>query len=240
MINDFFLAFIIAALLLPLLPREPKPSEKDDTSNRKITKIFSTFRHSYPNKYVVKWSIWSIFAICGYNQVVLNVQRFWNANGVPEYGGVIEGIYGFLVSIATVFGGFAIFNWKFNGDLLVSMVSLVQAFMMLFMSQFENNILNALLYVIFGFVYHFIVTVLNAEMAKFLKKGTFGFVFGFIGLMSAVASCVTTVLLNDNVGFEPDIFTTFMVYGYFFLALSITFIIVGLVYWFAKHTYDIE
>lgn len=178
--------------------------------------------------------------MCGYNQVVLNVLRFWNAKGVPEFGGVIEGNYAFLTSIATVLGGFAIFNWKFNGDLLLSMTSLVQAFMMLFMSQFENNILNALFYVIFGFAHHFIVTILNAEMAKFLKKGTFGFVFGFIGLMGAVVSCAATVLLNDNVGFQTDIFTTFMVYGYFFLALSITFIIVGLVYWFAKHTYDIE
>jgi thiamine transporter 2/3 len=237
-------AFILATIVTIFVPTPPQEqSEKSEEplpSNFKS--IFSNLTRSFPNKYVVKWTLWSIFTVCGYNQITMYVQpllkTLQDIKGLSTYNGVLEGMYAVFALIGTILGGFAKFDWKFKGDLILSMTSLVQAFMLLFMSQIENVPLNCFFYIVLGFMYHFVMTVLSGEIAKFLNKGSFGLVFGLIALIAAILHSGMVCMLNDKVGFDFEPQDLFMVYGFYHLSISVLFIIVGLTYWFAKHTYQ--
>ncbi|KAJ3656152.1 hypothetical protein Zmor_015249 [Zophobas morio] len=243
-LSSFIIATILNIFLPPIGNQNAENSEKVEENQTKITSIFSNLAQAFPNKYVIKWSVWSIFTICGYNQFSIYVQPLWQyiqkSNGTFVYNGVLEGVYTIFALTGTILGGFANFDWKFKGDLILSMTSLVEAFMLIFMSQITNYLaLNCMFYVILGFMYHFIMTVLSAEIAKFLKKGCFGLVFGVIALLGWGLSSGMVCLFNDRVGIEVrDYQDLLMWYGFYHLGISVAFMMVGLTYWFAKHTYQ--
>ncbi|EFA00821.1 folate-like transporter 3 [Tribolium castaneum] len=234
-----FASFILSIFLTIVLPPVVyKKSEKPSN----LTSVFTNLKKAYPNKYVVKWSLWSILTICGYHQVSVYVQPLWKTlqkkNDISAYNGFLDGTYAVFALFGTICGGYARFDWKYNGDLILTMTSLVEAFMLLFMSQIEQVVLNCIFYVIFGFLYHFVMTIVCGEIAKFLQEDCFGLVFGFIALGGSVLSSAMVCLFNDKVGLRLDSEYLFMAYGYYHLSVSILFIIIGLSYWFAKHTYQ--
>ncbi|XP_044267780.1 folate-like transporter 3 [Tribolium madens] len=233
----FIFSIIVTILLPPIYEKLEKPQPASNLSS-----ILTNLKSAYPNKYVVKWSLWSILTVCGYTQISVYVQPLWKIlqkkSDISPFNGFLEGIYAIFALLGTICGGHARFDWKYTGDLILSMTSLVEAFMLLFMSQIEEIVLNCIFYVILGFLYHFIMTIVCGEIAKFVQKGCFGLVFGFIALMASILSSVIVCLLNDKIGLRLDTQYLFMVYGYYHLSVSVLFIIIGLSYWFAKHTYQ--
>lgn len=229
-------------ILLPPIQEEQSYSPEKQETSPKFVSIFTNFKFAYPNKYVVKWSLWCILTICGYNQLSIYVQPLWkfiqNNKNIFPYNGFLEGIYAVFALFGTICGGYARFDWKYTGDLILSMTSLVEAFMLIFMSQIQQTVLNCMFYVFLGFLYHFIMTIVSAEIAKFLKKGCFGLVFGFITFMGSVLSSLMVCLFDDKTGLKLDTEYLFMAYGYYHLSVCVLFIVIGLSYWFAKHTYQ--
>ena len=62
--------------------------------------LWSDFISAYSNPYLLKWSIWWSFAMCGYFQVVNYIQSLWevidSTEAASTYNGAVEAAHTFL------------------------------------------------------------------------------------------------------------------------------------------------
>lgn len=147
----------------------------------------------------------------------------------------------FLAFLGVLLAGVSNFDWKYTGDLILSLTSLVQGFMLIFMSQFGSQLLGFLFYGIYVFMFHSVLTVLSAKIGETIGKtnGCFGIVFSVFALLGSLLSVVMVGVVNEEFGFEiSNIQDQFMIYGFYHFVVCVSFIAVGLTYWFAKTTYQ--
>ena len=61
--------------------------------------LWFDFKSSYSNAYMLKWSLWWAFAMCGYFQVLNYIQPLWETIAPTEttlYNGAVEAVHTFL------------------------------------------------------------------------------------------------------------------------------------------------
>lgn len=128
------------------------------------------FVQSFKNMYVLKWSLWWALSTCGFIQVQCYMQVLWheiqdNPN-MPRYNGAVESILTVLGFMGALLAGILKINWKVNGELSLTICSLMSGFILLYNSRTKYVVLSYICYVVFGGLYHFMITVASAEIAK--------------------------------------------------------------------------
>lgn len=68
--------------------------------------LWIDFTSSYSNSYMLKWSLWWAFAMCGYFQVLNYIQPLWETIAPTEttlYNGAVEAVHTFLSNLLMLF-----------------------------------------------------------------------------------------------------------------------------------------
>ncbi|XP_018561323.1 thiamine transporter 1-like [Anoplophora glabripennis] len=200
------------------------------------------FINSFSNLYVLKWSLWFALSTCGYIQAQTYMQPLWTAIvNDPEksiYNGAVEALLTVLGFLGALLAGILNADWKTKGELTLTLCSLLQGFFLLYSARTEYILLSYIFYIVFGALYHFMVTIASSEIAKNIKDESYGLVFGINTFVAVVfQSILTTIVVRGGIGFALNPRDQYFVYGCFHIVVAVLYIIIGLITWLANYRY---
>ncbi|XP_020287296.1 thiamine transporter 1-like [Pseudomyrmex gracilis] len=192
--------------------------------------LWKHFVQAYANDRVLKWSVWWALATCGYLQVISYVQLLWQTAVGPDdeiYNGAVDFIYAILSAAIVFCIGMMRLNWNLLGDITLFVFSLLEGLILLLMSFSDNIWFLYAGYIIFGVIYHTMVTVASFEVAKYISEDSYGLVFGInMFLALVVQSLLTFVVINT---LAMSIRPQFFVYSSYFMVLAMVYLVMGVV-----------
>lgn len=193
------------------------------------------FADSFSAFYVVKWSLWWALATAGFLQVQSYMQPLWSvivSDKEQLQNGAVEAaltLVGFLGALSTAH---LRVDWRQKGELVLAICSIVEGALMILNSQTESVLISYVCYVAFGGVYHFMITIASAEVAKHIAEDSYGLVFGLNTLAALVVQTVmATVLVTGDVGWALAPRDQFLAYGTYHIGIAVLFIVIGTVAW---------
>ncbi|XP_060529418.1 thiamine transporter 1-like [Cylas formicarius] len=201
--------------------------------------MWSHFVQAYSNKYTAKWSVWWALSTCGFIQVQVYMQPLWWAIvGDPKqkiYNGVVEAVLTVIGFLGALVSGLLKIDWKTKGDLSLACCSLLQGFTMIIASQTTQVVISYISYIVFGALYHLMITVASSEIAKHIKEDSYGLIFG-INTFAALAfqTILTLGIVTGDMGFALPPRRQYFAYGFYHIILALVYIIIGLGSWFSS------
>ncbi|KAJ9581497.1 hypothetical protein L9F63_023323, partial [Diploptera punctata] len=168
--------------------------------------LWRDFKIAYTNLYVLKWSLWWALATCGFLQCLNYIQLIWQSIMVSNnqninrelYNGAVEALYTLIGAGASLGLGWLRLNWQVLGDATMAVCSIIEGLLIIY-SALTNSMMAAYIcYILFGVIYHTMITVANAEVAKHLSEDSYGLIFGintFIAL--ALQSTLTLIVVSE-------------------------------------------
>ncbi|PNF28260.1 Thiamine transporter 2 [Cryptotermes secundus] len=193
--------------------------------------LWKDFTSAYTNTYVVKWSCWWALATCGFLQVLNYIQLVWeliitenNMDSNTElYHGAVEAIYTVIGATASLGCGWLRLNWQMVGEATLAICSLIEG-TLLIVSTMANSLPAAYTYyILFGIIFHTMITVANTEIAEHLNENSYGLIFGVNTFLALVFQSILTVIVVDERVLALDTRTQFLVYGGYYMVLGILF-----------------
>ncbi|KAG4067547.1 hypothetical protein HA402_005319 [Bradysia odoriphaga] len=180
------------------------------------------FKISYSNKVVIQWSFWWALAMCGFLQVQSYVQLLWQQIDPDKenlYNGAAEGILTLSGALSAFAAGLLNSKKFVQWDVwILAGCSLLEGGFILWSALTHNVWIAYVMYILFGTVYHFMITMASASVAKQLHDDSFAFIFGINTLVALTFQTILTVVLVSEQGFELDQRTHYQALsGYFFV-----------------------
>ncbi|XP_025994417.1 thiamine transporter 2 [Solenopsis invicta] len=192
--------------------------------------LWKHFVLAYTNYRVIKWSVWWALSTSGYLMVATYSQLLWQTAVKPGdriYNGAVDFAYAIIGSISVFSVGKIQLNWVLLGDIICCVFALLEGSILLASSYSYNIWFLYAGYIIFGIIYHTMVTVASFEVAKCISEDSHGLIFGvniFFALL--MQSLLTFVVINTIM---LDIRQQFYVYGGYFMILAVTYFILSII-----------
>ncbi|XP_055602734.1 thiamine transporter 1-like isoform X2 [Uranotaenia lowii] len=191
--------------------------------------LWTHFIAAYSNLTVVQWSLWWSLAMAGFIQVQTYVQLLWqviNQDHDYLYNGGAEALLTLFGAISALLAGY-VANRVFEQWALwiLTGCSALQGGLILY-SSFATNIWVAyVVYILFGVLYMFMITMASASVAKHLEEDSFGLIFGINTFLALAFQTILTVVVISESGLALDMRGQFKVYGGYFLVLAVIYFV---------------
>ncbi|XP_041822064.1 thiamine transporter 1 [Chelmon rostratus] len=194
--------------------------------------LFSDFLQCYRCRPLLAWSVWWALATCGYFQVINYAQALWEnvrpSHDYEIYNGYVETLSTLLGALAALLVGYLPVCWSLWGELALCILSLLMAVCVFVMDTLRNIWLCYSSYVLFRATYMLLITVATYQIAASLNMQRYALVFGVNTFMALLLQSLLTVVVVDSAGLGLDVFTQFFIYGGYFAAISLVFLLAGL------------
>uniref|UniRef100_A0A914WB31 Uncharacterized protein n=1 Tax=Plectus sambesii TaxID=2011161 RepID=A0A914WB31_9BILA len=218
--------------LLTELDSEPKPAIVVLSADNNVRKYFHTiwrdFKSFLSDRFVLKWSIWWSLASCGMFQVWNYAQPLWAVLQNEQSGNVQNGV---TECVATLLGAgvafsmqFVTLDWSKYGEIVLFIISVIDALLLFFMAKAENVFLSYGLYIIVCGSYQMLITVASHNIASRLQSASYGLVFGWNTFVALLLQTILTLAVADERGFALDIRAQFVVYALYYAAIAVVFL----------------
>ncbi|KAJ6632799.1 Thiamine transporter 2 [Pseudolycoriella hygida] len=185
------------------------------------------FKMSYSNKIVIQWSFWWALAMCGFLQVQSYVQLLWQQIDQDKenvYNGAAEGILTLSGALSAFAAGYLNSKQFARWDLwILSGCSILEGGLILWSALTDNVWIAYVMYILFGTVYYFMITMASASVAKQLHDDSFAFIFGINTLVALVFQTILTVVLVSEQGFQLNQRTHYQVLSGYFIVLGVIY-----------------
>lgn len=193
--------------------------------------LWKHFLDSYSNPKIVQWSFWWALAMAGFLMVQIYVQLLWQeidkTDGVLLNAGV-EATLTLFGAIAAFLAGFLTSKTFKKLDLWVlTFCSLLEGIFIVVSSQTSSIWIAYTMYVLFGVLYSFMITVASATVAQHLADDSFALIFGINTLLALVFQTILTIVVIQWLGLSTR--EQFLVYGFYFVGLSVIYFIFAVV-----------
>lgn len=150
--------------------------------SRASSLLWIHFKESYSNRIVLIWSIWWSLSTAGFFLIINYIQVLWDSidpNQDNFYNGGVEALLTLFGAISASFAGHSFKNSFEKYDLyLLTMCSLLEGIFTIVGALTENVWISYLMYILTGILFHFIITLVTAFVAKFLSDDSFALIFG--------------------------------------------------------------
>ncbi|XP_015174418.1 PREDICTED: thiamine transporter 1-like [Polistes dominula] len=192
--------------------------------------LWKHFVNAYTHGDVVKWSMWWALSTCGYLQITSYAQLVWQTTvkSYDEiYNGAIDAVYAVIGALTVYTVAKIPLNWPLIGDIMVTIFAFMEGALIILCSYSYNIWVQYAAYVVFGVIYHTMVTVASFEVAKYISEDSYGLIFGtniFYALL--FQSLLTLIVINGNLG--KDIRSQFFIYGCYYVILAAIFLIIAI------------
>ncbi|EFN84207.1 thiamine transporter 2 [Harpegnathos saltator] len=200
---------------------------------RDITRAYALlwkhFVQAYADHRVLKWSLWWALGTCGYLQVANYMQLLWldTVHSNDEiYNGAVDFAYAILGAITVFSVGKIRLNWDLLGDISLSMFSFLCGAIMVVSSYSYNIWFLYAGYIIFGVIYHTMVTVASFEVAKYICEDSYGLIFGINIFIALVAQSLFTLVVVNAL--MLNIRWQYFIYGSYFVILGFMYFLMGI------------
>ncbi|XP_070711605.1 reduced folate transporter [Pempheris klunzingeri] len=176
------------------------------------------------------WSLWWVFNSTGYYLVLFYVHILWNkVSPVTEnkhiYNGAVEAASTLLSAITSFTAGFVKIQWNVWSELVIGVITAVQAALLFLMYTTDNIWICYLAYVIFRGFYQFLVPIATFQIASSLTKELCALVFGINTFFGTILKSIINLIISDKRGLGLDVHTQFLLYSIYFTILTVTYLI---------------
>lgn len=207
---------------------------------RAIDLLWSHFTEAYTNAVVIQWSLWWALAMCGYLLVQSYVQLLWKEIDSDQenfFNGAVEAVLTLLSACGTFAAGFLNSSKYQKWDLwILTICSGLEGGFILWSALTTSIWVAYISYIFCGTLYNFMITIASATVAKKLQDDSFALIFGINTLVAVVLQSIMTVIVISESGFSLSARGQFVVFGGYFLVLSVVYALAGLVLSFAFKT----
>uniref|UniRef100_A0A3Q2QMP6 Solute carrier family 19 member 2 n=1 Tax=Fundulus heteroclitus TaxID=8078 RepID=A0A3Q2QMP6_FUNHE len=189
---------------------------------------------------LLAWSVWWALATCGYFQIINYAQVVWEdirpSSHHHIYNGYVETLSTLLGALAALLVGYLPVSWARWGELLLWILSLLMAACVFVMAWVDNIWTCYGSYVVFRTVYMLLITVATYQIAASLSMQRYALVFGVNTFGALLLWTLITVVVVDSAGLGLDVHTQFIIYGGYFTAISVIFLLAGLYRVFSRRS----
>ncbi|KAJ7995181.1 hypothetical protein DPEC_G00241890 [Dallia pectoralis] len=201
--------------------------------------LWRSFRESYSSKQLVYWSLWWALATAGYGQVFNYVQLMWDhiepSSTSSVYNGGVEAVCA-VVGAATAFcAGHVKVTWDVWGELSLGAFSAVGSGAVFLIGLTGNIWASYAGYVIFKACYMLLITITTFQIASNLSIACYALTFGINTFVALLLQTTLTAIVVDESALGQDIVTQFIIYGCYYAAISVIFLIRGMYTAFTHH-----
>lgn len=199
--------------------------------SRATNLLWRHFLDSYSNPKILQWSLWWSLAMAGFLMVQIYVQLLWQEIDVEReflFNAGVEATLTLFGAIAAFFAGFLTSETFQRFDLwIISICSLLEGIFIVVSSQTTSIWIAYTMYILFGVLYTFMITIASATVAQHLADDSFALIFGINTFFALIFQSVLTVLVISWL--ELNTRDQFLVYGFYFVALSLIYLVTSLV-----------
>ncbi|KAL4144143.1 hypothetical protein QTP88_006369 [Uroleucon formosanum] len=206
--------------------------DKDNKIVVVLKQIWLDFKTSLSNKIILKKSLWYIFGMAAYVQVLNNINVLYSYV-VNKHGNNDILSNGFAESMVTLCGalgacliGKVQLDWNYYGDIFTSFCSILMGVFMMSCYFYEHIQLIYLSYILYGLVSEAILVITLCEMANHLKSQCYSLVIGFNLLGSLVVSAIMTFFFVQFNFLEITVPGRFLFIGGLYCVLGTMFLII--------------
>ncbi|XP_013875493.1 folate transporter 1 [Austrofundulus limnaeus] len=176
------------------------------------------------------WCLWWVFNSTGYYLVLFYVHILWNKvneenKDKPVYNGGVEAA-AMLLSAGTSFAaGFAKIRWNLLSELVIGIITALQAGLLLLMGNTGNIWVCYASYILFRGFYQFLVPIATFQIASSLTKELCALVFGINTFLGTVLKSIINLVFSDKRGLGLDVQSQFLVYFIYLTILTVVYFI---------------
>lgn len=219
-----------------------KPNES--VSRQRVWKrIRNDFTESYSNSFQLKWCLWWALSQCIYDQVGNYVQTLWEviypSKNHPEttvYNGAVTAANTLLSALVSAGVSVAPVNWTSYGHLTLALVSLLEGAVLLTSALTTNIWVAYVCYALFNCSYDMLITVVSFQVAKQLKRQSYGLVFGCNTFVALLLGTGVTLAIVSKAGFHLNTRLQFILYSGLAFSTGIPFLSFAIHQWFVNET----
>ncbi|KAM4710908.1 thiamine transporter 1 [Anableps anableps] len=214
----------------PMIYRSSEAGGGNNRLVQVLRMLFDDFVQCYKCRTLLAWSVWWALATCGYFQIVNYVQALWESvrPALEIYNGYVETLSTLLGALAALLVGYIPVSWTQQGELLLWVLSLFMAVCVFIMALLKNIWVCYSSYIIFRAIYMLLITVATYQIAASLSMQRYALVFGVNTFGALLLWTLITVVVVDSAGLGLDVFTQFLIYGSYFVVISVIFLLAGL------------
>lgn len=176
------------------------------------------------------WSLWWIFNSTGYYLVLFYVHILWNKVYPPteskdHYNGAVEAASTLLSALTAFSAGYAKIRWNIWSELVIGVITALQAGLLLLMGTTDNIWVCYVAYVLFRGFYQFLVPIATFQIASSLTKELCALVFGINTFLGTILKSVINLIFSDKRGLALDVHSQFLVYFVYFTILTVVYFV---------------
>ncbi|KAM4710731.1 reduced folate transporter [Anableps anableps] len=172
------------------------------------------------------WSLWWVFNSTGYYLVLFYVHILWNSVlPTTNYNGAVEAASTLLSAATSFVAGFAKIRWNVWSELVIGVVTALQAGLLLVMGTTKNIWVCYVSYILFRGFYQFLVPIATFQIASSLNKELCALVFGINTFLGTILKSVISLIFSDKRGLGLDVHAQFHVYFIYFTLLTVVYFI---------------
>ncbi|KAM6946017.1 uncharacterized protein FYW47_017084 [Aplochiton taeniatus] len=193
--------------------------------------LWKSFREAYSSKHLIYWSLWWALATAGYGQVFNYIQLMWDhvepSSTSSVYNGGVEAVCTFVGALAAFSVGHLKLSWDVWGELSLGLFSAVGTGAVFLMGLSTNIWLCYAGYITFKASYLLLITITTFQIASNLSMECYALTFGVNTFAALSLQTIITGVVVDETALGLDIVTQFVVYGSYYAAISVIFLIRG-------------
>lgn len=208
-------------------PKEkPKSRWRDSVLPQMLLELRNVVRR--PNLRL--WSLWWIFNSTGYYLVLFYVHILWNkvypaTENKNIYNGGVEAASTLLSAITSCAAGFVTIRWNVWSELVIGVITALQAALLLLMGTTDNIWICYAAYVLFRGFYQCLVPIATFQIASSLNKELCALVFGINTFFGTILKSIINLIFADKRGLGLDVHSQFLVYFVYFTILTVVYLV---------------
>ncbi|XP_051252856.1 solute carrier family 19 member 3b [Dicentrarchus labrax] len=193
--------------------------------------LWQSFKESYSSRHLIYWSLWWALATAGYVQIFNYIQLMWDhiepSATSSVYNGGVEAACSLVGAAAALSVGHIKVNWAVWGELALGLFSAVATGAVFLMALTSSIWACYAGYVIFKSCYMLLITITAFQIASNLSMECYALTFGINTFVALSLQTIITLIVVDEATLGLDIVTQFIIYGSYYAAISVLFLIRG-------------
>ncbi|KAJ0009359.1 hypothetical protein NQD34_001061 [Periophthalmus magnuspinnatus] len=208
----------------------PHKSSESKWKDSAIVQMLLELKHVVMVPNLRLWSLWWIFNSTGYYLVLFYVHILWNKvypakENKNVYNGGVEAASTLLSALTSFIAGYAKIRWNVWGELVIAVITALQAGLLLLMGTTNNIWVCYVAYVLFRAFYQFLVPIATFQIASSLTKELCALVFGINTFLGTILKSTISFIFSDKKGLGLDVHKQFLVYFIYFTLLTVVYFI---------------
>lgn len=211
-------------------PTQDKKSSKSKWKDSILVQMLLELKHVAKMPNLRLWSLWWIFNSTGYYLVLFYVHILWNkvypaTENKKVYNGGVEAASTLLSALTSFMAGYAKIRWNIWSELVIAVITALQAGLLLLMGTTDNIWVCYIAYVLFRGFYQFLVPIATFQIASSLTKELCALVFGINTFLGTILKSIINLIFSDKRGLGLDVHQQFLVYFIYFTLLTVVYIV---------------